>query len=651
MAFNIDDAPFNLNIAEDLDEGLLGSIGVELKEQIETDEDSRREWMDTNKDWLRLAAQVREDKSFPWPGASNVKFPLLTIASMQFQARALPNLVNSNQPVRIRVIGADPNQEKLQRANRVSKYMSYQILEGMQDWMEDMDRLLFVLPMVGIAYKKTFYSDAEERIKSTLVLPNDLIVNYYAQSFERARMTHVLYLDSNQIHEFQAAGIFRDITLQEPYSVDFNRNANDDILNIKRPYGSDMEPYEIWESHCWIDLDEDGYKEPYIVTLTKDGEVLRIVARWNEDDIYYNEKNEIIKILANQYFTSYIFLPDPSSAVSGLGLGNLLGPINESVNTIINQLIDAGTLATLQGGFLGRGIKLRGGATRFRPGEWKIVNSTGDDIRKSVFPMPIKEPSNVLFQLMGLLVDYGERVSAVSEAMMGENPGQNQPASTTMAVLEQGFQVFSSVNKRLHRSLSKEYMKIYHLNSMYIDVEDYNNVLDETLADPSQTYDETDFTLEDLDIKPASDPAIVSQAQKSVKAQALLEKVQFGLPLNIGEVTRRILVAEDQEDIEALMNVQPQPNPEVELENAQFQHQRQIDMIDRELESLKIRAQAVKDETGAQLNAAKAAQLGFDADLKSRQQEIDAIQNEAKLIIENKKADKSASKPAAGGNK
>lgn len=651
MAINLDDAPFEINLTDKLDEQTLAVVGQKLLEQIEIDEDSRKEWMDTNKDWLRLAAQVREDKNFPWPGSSNVKYPLLTIASMQFHARALPNLINSSQPVRARVIGRDPDQSKSKRAARISKYMSYQILEGMEDWLDEMDRLLFVLPMTGILYKKTFYSDAQERIRSTLVLPNDLIVNYHAQSYERARLTQVLYMDENEIYELQAAGIFRDIELREPEYEELNRNAMDDIDNLKGASDSDLNPYMLYESHCFLDLDDDGYKEPYIVTLTKEGEILRITARWGEDNIFYSDTNKLIKIVPDEYFTPYIFMPDPASAVSGLGLGSLLGPINESVNTLINQLIDAGTLSVLQGGFLGRGIKLRGGATRFRPGEWKIVNTTGDDIRKNVFPMPVKEPSNVLFQLLGLLIESGERVSSVSEMMIGDNPGQNQPATTTMAVLEQGLQVFTSIYKRIHRSLAKEYRKLYKLNGLYLNEDEYNLVLDENLVDPNTLLDISDFTLEDMDIRPASDPAIVSQAQKSVRAQALMEKLAMGLPLNVGVVTRRVLEAEDQEDIDDLMNVQPQPNPEVELENAKFQHQRQIDLIDRDLEAIKVRAQAIKDQTGADLNIAKIDQLGFEAQFKSIQQEIDTIQNDTKLAIEQQKAEKPEPKPEKGNKK
>jgi len=640
MAINLEEAPFEVNLADKLDQDVLDRVGKELTEQIELDEESRQSWMDTNKDWLKLASQVREDKSFPWPGASNVKYPLLTIAAMQFHARALPNLINGAQPVRARVIGRDPDGAKAARSQRISKYMSYQVLEEMEDWMDEMDRLLFILPMTGICYKKTYYSENSTSIKSVVVLPNDMIVNYYAQNFTRARMTHVMYMDENEVFELQRAGIFSDIDLNEPEDEGMNRNAYDDINKLSSTPGSDMAAHTLYESHCSLDLDDDGYKEPYVVTLTKEGKILRIMARWSEGNISYNPKGDLIKIEPDTYFTPYIFMPDPSSAVSGLGLGTLLGPINEAVNTMINQLIDAGTLSNLQGGFLGRGIKLRGGATRFRPGEWKIVNSTGDDIRKSVFPMPVREPSNVLFQLLGQLIESGERVSATTDMMVGETPGQNTPATTAMASLEQGLKVFTGIYKRIHRSLAKEYKIMYRLNSIYLDDEIYETVLDEQMMNEEAEFGKIDFEEEKVDIKPASDPNIVSQAQKSVKSQALLEKLQMGLPLNVHEVTKRALESEEQENIEQLMKMpEPQPNPEVEMQKAElqiqqseFEHKVKMETADRQLETMKTQAIALKDESAAELNLAKIEEMGLGIDLDARKADLDDVKFEADTI-------------------
>ena len=641
MAIDLERAPFEVNLAEQLDQSMLDSIGSDLVEQVEIDEDSRKEWMETNKEWLKLASQVREEKSFPWPGASNVKYPLLTIASMQFHARALPNLVNSAEPVKTRVIGRDPDGVKRERGNRVSKYMSYQILEGMDDWMDEMDRLLFILPMTGICYKKTFFSEVDGMVKSSVVLPNDLIVNYHARSFKRARMTQVIYKDSNEILELQRKGIYSDVDVVEQETEQMNRNARDDILEIHPIDGSDMDAQLLYESHCFLDLDEDGYKEPYIVTLTKTGKVLRIVARWSNENIQYNDRGEVARIEPEEYFTPYIFMPDPSSAVSGLGLGSVLGPLNESVNTITNQLIDAGTLSNMQGGFLGRGIRMKGGAMRFRPGEWKIVNSTAEDISKSIYPMPVKEPSGTLFNLLSLLIESGERVSAVSDMMVGENPGQNQAATTTMAVLEQGLMVFSTIQKRIHRALAREYKNLLHLYSIYLNEDDYNAVLDETLLEDGEYYTVADFNETDMDIRPASDPAIVSQAQRSVKSQALIEKLSLGMPLNVQEVTRRTLEAEEHEDIDVLMDVPaPQPDPQIELDRAKFQHEAEMAMQNSQRETVKVRAQAIKDLSGAALNDAKAQQAGASVMLDVEKLGLEKVKTGAEIAEKADNAEK-----------
>ncbi|WP_373088668.1 hypothetical protein [Zhongshania sp.] len=586
MAYDIKKAHQTDNIAEELDDSTLDEIAQDLLNLIEGDEESRASWMDSQGEWMKLAAQVRETKSYPWQNASNVKYPLMTTACMQFHARALPGLINSSQPVLAKVHGSDPTGEKLARASRVRRYMSYQVMEEMDEWMDEMDRLLFVLPMIGLCYKKTYFSDNLGRARSVLVLPKDLVVNYNAQSYDRARLTHILYMDDNEVVEMQREGLFLDIDLTEAtYKVP--DELRDEIVGLSHPPTDDGELRRVYESHCWLDLDEDGYKEPYIVTIDSDSEkVLRIVARWSAGDVRYNAKGKVSKITPMDFFTPFILLPDPNSAVYGLGFGTLLGPTNEAINTLINQLIDAGTLSNMQGGFLARGLKIKGGATRFKPGEWKIANAPAGEMKNSIVPLPVKEPSSALFNLLSLLINSGERISSVSDMMMGENPGQNQAATTTMAVLEQGLKVFSSIHRRLHRALAKEYKKLYKLNHLHLDEEEYQAFLDNTIPQEMQAIEmeaspeeleaveqqlrlenamagRDDFESDSLDIVPESDPHMVSEAQRIVKSQALLEKVAAGFPINREEALRRALEAEQHEDIDALMTLPPQgPSPE-----------------------------------------------------------------------------------------
>ena len=632
MAYKLDTALESLNIAEDLDEDTLTDIGQEISSAVEDDDMSRQDWLEDQDEWLKLASQVREYKAYPWQNASNVKYPLMTVSSLQFHARALPSLVNNTNPVKARVVGRDKDGQKQKRANRVSRYMSYQVLEEMDDWLDDLDRMMLVLPIIGMCFKKTYFSENKGRICSKLVMPRDLILNYHAQDYERARMSHVIMMDKNELLEHQNQGTFLDVDLSDPTFKEVE-GARDEVLGLN-PVAEDDHPYEIIESHCWLDLDEDGYKEPYIVTWHRDSQqVLRIVARWDQFGIQYNESNKVVKITPTNYFTPYIFIPDPNSAVYGIGFGRLLGPTNESVNTLINQLVDAGTLSNMQGGFIGRGLKLKGGDYRFRPGEWKIVNTTGNDLKSSIFPMPIREPSGVLFNLLGLLIESGQRISSVSDMMMGENPGQNTPATTSMNVLEQGQKVFNGIYKRLHRALGKEYKAIFRLNSMYLDEDRYNSVLDvQELAEPippqmaqqmqpeelamaqqqmQQAAANTwatieDFNPQDMDIVPTSDPAYMSDAQKAMKANDLLQKAMSGLPVNMTYALRKSLEIAGHEDIEEIMKMPPPKPSSEELEFQLETVKTQIDAFKAKYDAIYKLAQAEAAEQGTQLDTYRA---------------------------------------------
>ncbi len=619
--YKIEDAIGNINIAEDLDDFSLDMLGSELHEEVEEDEMSRQEWLEDQDEWLKLAAQVRDVKTYPWQGASNVKYPLMTVASLQFHARALPTLINNQRPVKAKVIGRDPDGFKRKRAHRVSKYMSFQVMEEMEEWVDEMDRMMLILPIIGMCYKKTYFSENLGRIRSILVMPRDLILNYHAQDYDRARMSHVIYMDQNELYEMQAAGFFLDIDLTP---VDKKvKGVRDETIGLSDTSDTDDQPFEIIESHCWFDLDEDGYREPYIITWHRDSrKILRIVARWDEDSIFFNDKGKVAKIVATKYFTPFLFMPDPNSAVYGIGFGRLLGPTNETVNTLINQLVDNGTLDNMQSGYISRALHLKGGSERFRPGEWKIVNAAGGDIKNGIVPLPTKQASPTLFDLLGLLIDAGQNITSVSDIMMGENPGQNQPATTSMAVLEQGQKVFNGIYNRIHRALAKEYKLIYKLDRMYLDEELYDSVLDEGdfmpplppgtppeqaqaiaaqfAGQPAATIE--DFTLEGLDIVPASNPNFVSDMQKAAKANSLLQKATEGLPINIKVATKRSLEAEGHEDIEQIMTLPPQPPSPQELEYQLDVVKTQIDAFKAYFESIERVAKAEAAEEGQQIS-------------------------------------------------
>ena len=554
----------SVNIAEDLDEQQLKKIGRVVVEGYDTDKASRKPWEDDLKKWTELALQIAGQKTYPWPNASNVQYPLLATAAMQFAARAYPTLVPSNgQVVKCRVIGADPTGEKSRRARRISTHMSYQIMDEMEDWEEDMDKLLLALPIAGTAFKKTYWDSSKQRNCSKLVLPKTLVVNYYCRNIDDAeRITEVFNLTRRQVKERQNKGVFLDVDLGDP-SQD---NMDDVFTTVSKTYTKDSSddqttPYMMLEQHTYLDLDEDGYSEPYVVTVDYNTQqVLRIVPRFSAYDVQLDEDGKkVVSIEATQYYTKYSFIPNPDGGFYDIGFGRLLGPINNSANTLINQLVDAGSLSNLQSGFIGKGLRIKMGEARFQPGEWKAVNAVGDDLKKQIMPLPVREPSGVLFNLLDLLLKSGKELASVAEIFVGKMPGQNTPATTTMATIEQGMKVFTAVYKRIYRSLTAEFRKIYKLNREYMNPQEEIDVLDEPI-------EQSDYYGPENDIVPGADPTAVSQQERQAKVQALLQILQLGT-INPMAVTELYLEAfEIPEAQKYLMQPQPQqPDPKAQI--------------------------------------------------------------------------------------
>jgi len=437
----LDNIMSSQNVAESLTEDQLIYIGNQVSQGYDNDLASRKDWEKDLTNWTELALQISNDKTYPWPNAANIKYPLLATAAMQFAARAYPTLVPSNgKIVKCKVVGSDPQGEKAARAKRVSTHMSYQLIDEMSDWEEDMDKLLITLPIAGTCFKKTYWDPSKQRNCSKLVLPKTLIVNYWTRNIEDAeRVTEIFYISKRKVTERVNQGVYLDVKLGDP-----QQEVNDPTTSVNKTFqrntsDDDATPYLILEQHTYFDLDGDGYPEPYIVTVEEaTKKVLRIVPRYDTKDIIINDKEKVISIEAKQYYTKYGFIPNPDGGFYDIGFGRLLGPLNNSANTIINQLVDAGSLSNLQAGFVGKGLRIKMGETRFQPGEWKAVNAVGDDLKKQIFPLPVREPSQVLFNLLDLLLKSGKELASVAEIFVGKMPGQNTPATTTMATIEQG---------------------------------------------------------------------------------------------------------------------------------------------------------------------------------------------------------------------
>lgn len=595
----------NENLADSLSEDKLTELGAWCKEGFESDLNSREDWDHCLDQWIALAKQQKDEKSFPWRGASNVKYPLLTTAAMQFAARAYPSLVPSNgKIVKSIVIGKDPTGQKLEKASRVSDYMSYQLMYEMHGWEEDMDKMLMQLPVVGTMFKKTWYNRNKDSICSKIILPKNLVVNYWTHSLEDTeRISEILWMSPRVLKEYQNQNIYKKVDLGEP-SIPEDTEAKSSVID-------GTVPYEFIEQHTFYDLDGDDYAEPYIITFERrSGKVVCIQRRYTLDDVTLEEK-KIVKIKPTQMYTKFGFVPNPDGSFYDIGFGVLLGPINESVNTVINQLIDSGSLANIQGGFIGKGLKLKAGDTSFKLGEWKQVNNTGDDLKKQIVPVPTKEPSTVLFQLMGALITSGKELASVAEIFTGKMPGQNTPATTTMATVEQGMKVFTAVYKRIYRSLGQEFKKIYKLNKTYLDPYKQVQVLDIEIGPD-------DFDDKDYDVCPGADPTAVSQTEKLLKAQGLLEI----LPLIPGmldpiKVFSRVLEAQEQPNWQELFSQEvqasgqlppPPPDPKLMAIQAKVEADQKKTAMDLQAKQMEMELKGRESELQMQMKQQEHAQ-------------------------------------------
>ena len=621
-----------INLTYYFSEDYLGTLGKQIVDDYKSDEDSRKDWMSTYEKAMKIANQVYEEKSHPWPKASNIRFPLITIGALQFHARAYPALLPSKGVVETGTIGIDMTGQKALIAKLVAAHMNYQFQFEIKDWEEDMDKLLITLPITGCEFKKTYYEPDKNACCSEYVRSSDLVVNYYAKSLEEAsRKTHILSMSHNEVIELQRAGVFRECELGQAVPRDDKvTKVFDQASGFKQPSLDSATPHKILEWHGYIDLDGDEYKEPYIVTVDeKSGKVLRIVARYYKEGIK-RINNVVVKIDPIEYFTKYDFIPNPSGGIYGIGFGILLGPLNESANTLINQLVDAGTLSNLQSGFISRNLRIKNGVTKFQPGEWKEVNASGQDLRQGILPLPVREPSMVLFQLLNTLITAGERLTSTTDMMVGENPGQNQKATTTMAVLDQGMKVFTAIYKRVRRAMTKEFQKVFALNYYYLDEESTKVLFDGSATMQKQFYDSRNTV-----VYPSADPNIASSGEKQAHAQALLSMMQLG-GFNEYEIKRRALDALGVADPDSLLippeeMAPPPPDPkllEVQRKAAADEFQQKFDTVDLMHTMRKDEAELDIKEEEAATNRLKAMLDGFQKGASVSHQNRALIQKE-----------------------
>ena len=540
---------FDMNIAEVLDEDTLSLISSELRQAFEDDKASRKDWEETYKKGLDLLGFKYTERSQPFQGASSVTHPMLSEAITQFQAQAYKELLPSGGPVNTQILG-NTSTQKEEQAQRIKDFMNYQITYEMEEYDPDMDSLLFYLPLSGSAFKKVYYDDGLGRAVSKFVPSDDLYVPYQTTDFPSCeRVTHVIRRTKNDITKMQVAGMYRDVNLSVIDNETALQEKEATLSGIRKSYHD--EDYQLLEMHVDLNIEgidsEDGIKVPYIVTIDEgSSNILSIYRNYDEQDGRQKKR---------QYFVHYKFLPGFS--FYGFGLIHMLGGLSRTATAALRQLLDAGTLSNLPAGFKARGLRVADDDTPLQPGEFRDVDAPGGSLREGLVPLPYKEPSGTLFQLLGFCVEAGSRFAAVADQKVGDAAQAGAPVGTTMALMERGARVMSAIHKRLHYAQKIEFKLLAKIFAESLDPQYPYEVGTEQI----QGLKQSDFS-KDIDIIPVSDPNIFSMAQRVTLAQTQLQLAQADpASHNMYEAYRRMYQALGVKDIDVLLPVPSEPQP------------------------------------------------------------------------------------------
>ena len=542
------------NLAELLPEEILSPLGSELFSNYTDYKSSRRDWERAYTQGLDLLGFKYEQKSEPFQGASGATHPVLAEAVTQFQALAYKELLPAQGPVRTQVIGA-VTPEKEQQSNRVKEFMNYQLMDQMKEYEADFDQMLFYLPLAGSSFKKVYYDELLGRAVSKFVPADDLIVPYSATSLEDAEsIIHRVRISENELRKQQVTGFYRDIELTPGYDdqTELDKKENE-LEGIRRGRNEDM--FSLLECHVNLDLEgfEDrspdgeptGIKLPYIVTIEENSRsVLSIRRNYEVGD----EKRTKIS-----FFVHFKFLP--GLGFYGFGLIHMIGGLSRTATAALRSLLDAGTLSNLPAGFKQRGIRIRDDAQAIQPGEFRDVDAPGGNIRDSFMTLPFKEPSQTLLQLMGVVVQAGQRFASIADLQVGEG-NQQAAVGTTVALLERGSRTMSAIHKRLYSSLKNEFRLLARVFKLYLPKEYPYDVVG-----GQRMVKQTDFD-DKIDIVPVADPNIFSQTQRISLAQTELQLAQSNPQIhNLYNAYRGMYEALGVKNVDLILKKPPQPMP------------------------------------------------------------------------------------------
>lgn len=630
LLLQIDD----VNLARYVDQDELDTIGQQCLREYLIDDTSRKDWETKARRAMKYAMMKTEPKTSPWPGASNAIYPLIAQACADFHARITAAVLPGKDIVKGAIWGDDRGTpitldgktdgppamnadgtpkwlvapgEKRKRADKVGEFMSWQLLKDMPEWVPQTDAYLLQMPAIGGFVRKTFRDEAMGKNRSLAVSLMNVVWNYHAPSFEAApRHTEKVLLYPNQIVEMERAGIDPDETDEDAQGAFLRVEYAASPGGAGESYGFDEEfqdgdqdddsaPRMFLEQHRLLDLDGDGYSEPYVVTLVRaTGKVVRIVARYRKDGIQASDDGDTIYMITPAcHYTLYPFLPSIDGGSYPMGFGHLLRTINAAINTTLNQLFDSGHLKNANPIFVGGQLDIPSGQSLFQVGRGIRVNTKGGNIRDSVVRLPIDEPSMALFQIMGALLTAGKELGHIAQILTGDAAIANAPPTTILALIEQGLNGYTAIAQRVFRAQTEECAKLYDLNRLYT-----TEALNYEVGDEWREITPEDFR-PGGGVEPVTDPTMSTDMQRLARAQVLLMfKGQPGM--NDQEIVRRVLEAANEPRIDDLF-VPPDPNA---AQMAQIAAQ--LAMAKAQAEIGAERAKEMKDQTQAFLNMALA---------------------------------------------
>lgn len=530
----IDQIQESQNILTLLKDDEIVAIGEQLKAGYEIDYHSLDYRRETLTEAMKIAMQIIEPKNTPWENAANIKLPIIAQAAIMYAARTLPVIIPNDKVVKSASIGADPDGAKFKRGQRYTKCMNYQNIYESPDWWDSIDKALQMLAVAGTVFFKVYFNLKKETICTELCSLDNIVVNAFVTNLDSAeRITHVFKRSTNYVVSEQKKGNYIIPENIKSSEKDVNKQLDLVLQSLKVDDKDDKQPddgfeVELAEQHMWIDLDGDMIKEPYIAVFNKKtGDMYRLVNRIKdiEYDTDQDGKEIIVGIEPEKYFTDFHFIRSSDGSFYSMGFGELLLPSTETCNTICNQLVNAGTLATNQNGIYSDDLRFEGGSYQFTLGEWKKAkNMSGEDIRKSFYPLPVQEPSQTLYNLLLFLIGVSKDLTTITDVMQGKQPLQNVSTDNYDKAIEQGSTVFTAINMRVNKGLEKYYCLQYYLNYEYLSDKKYRKIIDDNNAKVKE-----DFDLEQMDVKPVADASLSSEQQRLNKASvaASLRTVDF----------------------------------------------------------------------------------------------------------------------------